>query len=100
MKTDFAGSFADFLALRMENAVNWLNENHAEYRKHRKEQAAITTQKHDDVNDYEKAMRRLCEVNESIRAIENSYMFLSGLQELKNISDAVTSQDFMKKFIG
>ena len=98
MDNQFEKSFSDYLIERTESTIAWLRENNSEYAAYLKERSEIIQKKHSTVTECEESIKRLNEVDDRIRDLENSALFLAGVQELKNINDAVSSKEFMKKF--
>jgi len=95
----FTKKYADFIADRIGDSIAWLRANNVQYRELVANREKLIMQEINDLAECKQVMRDLNGVNSLIADIENSYLFLMGMQEQKNISDALTSPEFINELL-
>lgn len=99
MKTSFASEFENFLTERIGKEIARFRTCNEEYRKALQEYDDIKNKaKSGSIADERAALLKLIEVGESIRYIETHFLFLAGMGEYKNLSDAISSPEFFCRF--
>jgi len=95
----FTKKYADFIAERIGDKIAWLRANNAQYSKLLEKRAMLVKLDSDDLAECKRVLRELEDINSSISIIENNFLFLMGMQEQKNICDALTSPDFINELL-
>ena len=95
----FTRKFADFIADRIGERIAWLRINDSQYNEYCRKRSILLEREFIDLDECKKTMHEINELSNLISDIENSYLFIMGMRESKNIAEAIASQDFLNELL-